>query len=574
MDKIKVACYIRVSSLEQANNGFGKDLQLTKIKKYIEYYSDKGFVFDENLVYKDLWISWSKDEDERPWLKKLKDDIDKWKIDVLIVWRLDRIARKTLILLELIEFFKLHNVNFISTDENVDIKTPTWSFFITVIGALAEMERKLIAEKTALWKIEWVNKWFFSMGWKPSFGFIKNTKTRKLEVNEEETKIVKDIFDMYVNQNKSLWEISNILTAKNLWNWEATKVSRIISNQAYIWIYHLNKTQIIDYFEENEATWKKVKKQKTIEKDKKDWKFLEVETIIVPEIFQKAQEKLETNKYKFNNNNKPVINHIFAGLLKCGCCNSNYKGDKGKPDKDWILKPYYRCWRTNAYKYWLDSCCNNSQIRESELIENIYWVINKILKNPNNVIEEYINSKNNSNNSQKYKDEVIENDKILSKNYSKIDELFENLIDEENINLKAMIQNKIDWYKNKIKDLETRNIELKELIEEEEFLEENKQDILNFINTLHENDIYKLTRENQILLLHKIIKKIVINENKVDVYFKFAMSDNKNFRHKKISENKFSLTALSKMVGQAGFEPATFALKGRCSTGWATNPCI
>lgn len=64
--------------------------------------------------------------------------------------------------------------------------------------------------------------------------------------------------------------------------------------------------------------------------------------------------------------------------------------------------------------------------QESELVENIYWVINKILKNPNNVIEEYINSKNNSNNSQKYKDEVIENDKILSKNYSKIDELFEN----------------------------------------------------------------------------------------------------------------------------------------------------
>lgn len=135
-----------------------------------------------------------------------------------------------------------------------------------------------------------------------------------------------------------------------------------------------------------------------------------------------------------------------------------------------------------------------------------------------------------------------------------------------------MIQNKIDWYKNKIKDLEARNIELKEFIEEEDFLEVNKQDILDFINTLHENDIYKLTRENQILLLHKIIKKIVINENKVDVYFKFAMSDNKNFRHKKISENKFSLTALSKMVGQAGFEPATFALKGRCSTGWATNP--
>lgn len=203
MDKIKVACYIRVSTLEQSNNWFWKDLQLTKIKKYIEYY---GFIFDENLVYKDLWISWSKDEDERPWLKKMKEDIEKWKIDVVIVWRLDRLARKTIILLELIEFFKFYNVNFISTDESVDTKTPTWNFFITVIGALAEMERKLIVEKTTLWKLEWVDKWNFSMWWKPSFWFIKNPKTRKLEVNEEEAKIVKDIFDMYVNQNKSLWE--------------------------------------------------------------------------------------------------------------------------------------------------------------------------------------------------------------------------------------------------------------------------------------------------------------------------------------------------------------------------------
>jgi len=61
------------------------------------------------------------------------------------------------------------------------------------------------------------------MWWKPSFWFIKNPKTRKLEINEDEAKIVKDIFEMYVNQNKSLWEISNILEAKNFWNWEALR---------------------------------------------------------------------------------------------------------------------------------------------------------------------------------------------------------------------------------------------------------------------------------------------------------------------------------------------------------------
>jgi hypothetical protein len=59
-------------------------------------------------------------------------------------------------------------------------------------------------------------------------------------------------------------------------------------------------------------TGKEVKKERRIEKPKEEWLLMNVEPIISEKIFLKAQEKLVTNKYKFNNNNKPVINHFFA----------------------------------------------------------------------------------------------------------------------------------------------------------------------------------------------------------------------------------------------------------------------
>jgi site-specific DNA recombinase len=93
--------YIRVSTLEQANNWFWKDLQLTEIQRYLKYNYWENVEYE---IYSDLRISWWKDESERPWLKKMINDIEDWIIDTVIVWKLNRLARKTIILLELVEF--------------------------------------------------------------------------------------------------------------------------------------------------------------------------------------------------------------------------------------------------------------------------------------------------------------------------------------------------------------------------------------------------------------------------------------------------------------------------------------
>jgi len=90
-----------------------------------------------------------------------------------------------------------------------------------------------------------------------------------------------------------------------------------MSDTSYIGIYKLNTTKLEEYFENDLDSGKKLKKVKRIKRAEDEWVTIEVDSIIEPEIFLKAQEKLESNKHKFNNNNRPVTNHIFAGLLKC-----------------------------------------------------------------------------------------------------------------------------------------------------------------------------------------------------------------------------------------------------------------
>ena len=72
----------------------------------------------EENIYSDK-ISGSKDENERPWLKRMKEDIKNGKIQAVVVYRLDRLARNTKVLLSLIEEFNKHGIIFMSVNERL-----------------------------------------------------------------------------------------------------------------------------------------------------------------------------------------------------------------------------------------------------------------------------------------------------------------------------------------------------------------------------------------------------------------------------------------------------------------------
>ena len=99
-------------------------------------------VFDD---YIDQGVSGSKDS--RPELNRLMADAHKRLFDVVCVWRFDRFARSVSHLLRALETFQALGIEFVSLSEQLDTSTPTGKMVFTVLGAVAELERSLIAER-------------------------------------------------------------------------------------------------------------------------------------------------------------------------------------------------------------------------------------------------------------------------------------------------------------------------------------------------------------------------------------------------------------------------------------------
>jgi DNA invertase Pin-like site-specific DNA recombinase len=133
----RVAIYARVSTI---NHGQDANLQTRELKEYCER---RGWILAG--VYVDAGISGAKDS--RPELNRLMADAHKRRFDVVCVWKFDRFARSVSHLLRALETFNALGIAFVSLSEQMDTTTPTGKMVFTVLGAVAELERSLIAER-------------------------------------------------------------------------------------------------------------------------------------------------------------------------------------------------------------------------------------------------------------------------------------------------------------------------------------------------------------------------------------------------------------------------------------------
>lgn len=118
--------YIRVSSKEQ--NLARQQVEMQKL--------NLAYIFEEKASGKNV---------DRPELQKMLRILSEG--DTVVVLSIDRLARNTKDLLELVDLFKKKGINFISLKENIDTSTPTGMFIITILGALSELEREYIRER-------------------------------------------------------------------------------------------------------------------------------------------------------------------------------------------------------------------------------------------------------------------------------------------------------------------------------------------------------------------------------------------------------------------------------------------
>ncbi len=144
----RVALYIRCSTLEQVKDGYGLESQLRILQGLVQANEDNGWITSDSLIYREEGVSGASDTEDRPELSRLKADINAGKIDVLCVWKIDRLFRKVEYLLHFVEFLKAKEINFVSKSEDINLSSPMGKVVLVMLGAIAEMERDLILERT------------------------------------------------------------------------------------------------------------------------------------------------------------------------------------------------------------------------------------------------------------------------------------------------------------------------------------------------------------------------------------------------------------------------------------------
>lgn len=224
---MKAVGYIRVSTEEQAREGISLEAQEAKIKAYVGLHNlgEVEIIRDEGKSGKDL---------NREGIQEIIRLVKEREISHLIVYKLDRLTRRTLDLLILVEeVFKSNGVEFHSITEKIDTSTAQGKFFLTITGAFNQMERDLISERTreAL-------RYKISQGenvGSPPLGFLAEDK--KLLRVDEEFKVVSYVKSLK-RKKLSLRQIANRLNEQGIstkrgGKWYAGTVRYILRNTRY-----------------------------------------------------------------------------------------------------------------------------------------------------------------------------------------------------------------------------------------------------------------------------------------------------------------------------------------------------
>jgi site-specific DNA recombinase len=191
--KTRCAIYARKSSdegLEQAFNSL--DAQREACAAFIQSQKHEGWTVLPTL-YDDGGFSGG--TLERPALQRLLADIEAGQIDVIVVYKVDRLTRALSDFAKLVEIFERRGVSFVSITQQFNTTTSMGRLTLNVLLSFAQFEREVIGERVRD-KIAASKKKGMWMGGMPPLGY--DVKDRKLVVNDDEASTVVDIYRRYL----------------------------------------------------------------------------------------------------------------------------------------------------------------------------------------------------------------------------------------------------------------------------------------------------------------------------------------------------------------------------------------
>lgn len=330
MSKLKAALYARVSTEEQAKEGYSIAAQISEIRKYAE---QNGLeIVDE---YVDEGAS-GKSISGRPQMKRLLKDANQQKFGVVIIYKIDRLARKLKDALEISETLERNNVRLISLNEKFDTTTAFGRTAFQMICSFAELERNNIVERVKLGMEQRAKEGKYNGGKVLGYDNID----KELVINEYEAVIVRKIFD-YANQGLGYKAITRRLNEEGYRSkmdkpFNVCGIKTILNNPIYIGKIRYNQLQ--DWSE---------KRRKGKNPD-----FLLVDgthdPLIAFELWESVHQKLGKRSYKPSRSHQP---YILSGLLRCPACGhgmvpARSKGAGGKSYRYYICGQFHNKGKT------------------------------------------------------------------------------------------------------------------------------------------------------------------------------------------------------------------------------------
>lgn len=515
-EKIKVYTYKRVSTAMQID-GYSLDAQRARMKAYADF-NDYEIVGE----YEDAGKS-GKSIEGRLQFRQMMEDVKSGKdnISYVLVFKLSRFGRNAADVLSTLQVMQDFGVNLICVEDGIDSSKDAGKLMISVLSAVAEIERENIRVQTMEGRIQKAREGKWNGGFAP-YGY--QLVNGKLEINEEEAVAVRTIYDQYVNTDIGSNGISKYLENHGIRKiqrqngknplFDAHLVRLILKNPVYCGkiAYGRRKTEKV-HGTRNEYH--------LVEQDN----FLLVdglhEAIIPEDVWNAAQVKLvaQAKKYEHVNKGKNERTHLLSGIVKCPICGAGMYGNKsikhkkdGTKYKDFF---YYGCKHRSMQRG--HKCDYKKQIREELLDDAVAEVIVKLVSNPNfaTMMQEKINMKVDTT----AIDQEIENyEKQLRQDYSiksKLMEEIDNLDpdDRHYIRRKSDLDDRLYRMYDKIEELESQLIDArakKTSIEAEKITGDNIYKVLICFDKLY----FAMNDVERRQLIEALIAEIQIYEER------------------------------------------------------------
>lgn len=367
-----VAIYVRVSTEEQAEHGYSIDAQLETLRQYCKLYNKE--IYDE---YIDPGVS-GKEMTKRHELQRLLRDAERGMFSEVIVWKFNRMSRKTKDLLEIVDRLDKCNVYFRSFSESFDTSTPMGKFALQMMGAVGELERNTIVENVKLGMKQRARMGYHNGGACLGYECVELTGTdRKKKKNSlvivpEEAAVVRKIFDLYA-AGKGFRAIANKLNrdgniTKKGNTFGTDSIREIITNPIYVGLVRYNR------FEGWSEKRRRGKNSNPIIAEGRH------EAIIDKELWDKVQalfqQKSKASPRVYDSAN------LLTGIIRCAQCHTpmvvsrtvNYLKDGTK-----VIRRYYSCGQFRAKG---SSVCRANSVQADYAEQYVLAKIKEVVNQP------------------------------------------------------------------------------------------------------------------------------------------------------------------------------------------------